>query len=384
MKTVVLIVLMISLTSIVSAKVYRPDDHTQVLIEIEHSVRLQELKVLRQQLKQQANNQALLSNIIAQYIKLGREHADERYFSYAESLLKPYLQQAHLAASIKVQWADILQRQHQFTEAMVILNQVLQSEPSQTQARLMRSVIYQIKGEYKLAMADCKALLGRVDLLLSTTCIAQIDGLQGNLERSIPLLQQTIERYTNNDSETLQWSRTVLAEMFLRAGKISQASDQLDEVLTHANDYYALALKADILLQQARYDEVMALLHHHRKVSKLLLRYVIASNRSGKNQSIDSDTLSAVIERARLFSTGAHKRLLARYDLDVKNNPQLAIITARDNWQRQREPEDALLLVRCLTAANDRTGLQSFRKTFQQQGLRDKRIEAIMAGPGDE
>lgn len=378
MKTLGLLLLLLLLSSLALGQAYIPEEDTQVLIEVEQTDRLQALKLLRQQLDLDKNNLVLLSRVISDYIKLGKQYADERYFSYAESLLIPYIKNDMLNAQLKVHWADILQRQHQFKKALLILEQVLTEVPGQSQARLMRAVIYQVNGQYALAMQDCKALLGQVELLIAVTCIAQIDGLQGQLERGSQLLQQTLERYRDSDKETLAWSKTVLAEMKLRAGKQQEASDLLSDILnTQDSDYYALAMQADIWLQQGRYDDVMTLLRAHKKISKLLLRFVIAARYAGQEQSRDMNDLTLVIERAQRFPGGAHKRLLARYYLDVKRSPQLALATARANWQEQREPDDALLLARSLFAEKAYDELLKLRESLVKTGLYDQRIEVV-------
>lgn len=378
MKKSSIAILLILLSSGTWAKPYIPADENQILIEIEQSTALRELKSLRQAFNNEKGNLSLLSRIIARYIKLGREHADERYFSYAEALLTPLVQTESLDITLKVQWADILQRQHQFVQAQQVLDQVLTLHRGHAQARLMRAVIYQAKGQYSLAMKDCKALLGRVELLVSTTCITQIDGLQGHLQRSIPLLQRTLEQYSNSDDETLRWSRTVLAEMLIRAGKPEQASHYLEAVQqSQTLDVYALAIKADMLIQQGRYRETMSLLEPHKQIGKLLLRFVIASNMAGQAYEQDLENLSAIIERSRLLPGSAHLRFLARYYLDVEKNPPLALTTARVNWQQQREPDDALLLARSLLAVQDYTALQAFRQELLGSGLADQRIETV-------
>ena len=132
------------------AQPYIPADETQVLIEIEQSAALRELKSLRLAFNKENDNLSLLSRIIARYITLGRENADERYFSYAEALLTPYVVAERLDTTLSVQWADILQRQHQFARAQQVLDQVLTNHRGHTQARLMRAVIYQVKGQYSL------------------------------------------------------------------------------------------------------------------------------------------------------------------------------------------------------------------------------------------
>ncbi len=375
-----IIVILLLAAAFASAQPYIPEDPAQIIMNIRQADELQALKTLRQQLGQQPDNLALVENIVERYISLGREHADERYFSYAESLLKPYLDTARYGPVLLLQWADILQRQHRFEAAVNVLDELLQYTNANPHAHLMRAVIYQVKGDYAAAMQDCRALLGRVDMLLATTCIAQIHGLQGDLSASAALLESSIQRYQQANNESLAWSRTVLAEMLVRLGRPQQALMYLQQVISGSKDYYALALMADILLQQQRFTEVLVLLDEYRYVGKLLLRYVIAATGQQRLQVDDERALQALIQRMRLFGASAHKRMLARYYLDVRNDSRRALEFARHNWQQQREPDDALLLLRCLLATGDLDGLQDFIAGLRQNGWHDERIELLLTG----
>ena len=101
---------LLSLTVCISAKPYIPADESRVLFEVKQSSQLRALQALRQQLRQQPANLVLLQDIIERYVRLARQQADERYFSYAESLLTPYLDSIQGKPELLLLWADILQR----------------------------------------------------------------------------------------------------------------------------------------------------------------------------------------------------------------------------------------------------------------------------------
>ena len=82
------------------------------------------------------------------------------------------------------------------------------------------------------------------------------------------------------------------------------------------------------------------------------------------------------------FEDVNHYRLLARYYLDVKKDPQKAISFARINWQYQREPDDALILLRSAQLAQDQGQLRVVINWLDSTGLQDKRIEQLLNKPG--
>jgi len=376
------VVLILSLQStMLYARVYVPENETMPLVKVSQSKQLQLVRSMREQLKEQPGKLELVSEIIKQYMQLGREQADERYFSYAETLLKPYLDSKNTNVTLLIQWADILQRQHRFEEAKVVLGQVLQIDKQNAHAHLMRSVIYQAQGDLVSAMSDCQSLLGRAEALVATTCLAQVSALRGQLSQGIKLLEITLERYQGqytNKTDVIDWSRTVMAEMLVRAGKPEQALASLYKINNLSTDFYALAVISDLLIQQQRYEEVVKLTEDKKHVTKLLLRYVIAVNHLGMAKTSDVSRLKLVMKSSEKLAENPHKRMLARYYLDVENNPVQASKVAKHNWQEQKEPDDALILVRSMKSANDKHGIEAFINNHHKVSQQDARIDSIL------
>jgi hypothetical protein len=121
---------------------------------------------------------------------------------------------------------------------------------------------------------------------------------------------------------------------------------------------------------------VLQLLAGYESIEPALLRIVIAQTRLADPRGARSRTLLAdafAIEQRR--GDGVHRREQARFLLDVEQRPDAALVAARQNWRVQREPDDALILLRCARAAQQPAAAAPVRQFLQQQGLQDVRLE---------
>ena len=362
-----------------TAQPYKPDDPEQIIITVAQHKQLRNINSLRRQLDAQPDNVKLLDQIIKAYKSLGRYHADERYFSYAETILIPYIESGTNNEVILLHWADILQRRHQFEQSNVVLDKVLSINPNNINAHIGGALIYQVRGQYDLAIKHCRAMIGHASSLVLTICITQISSLEGNLKDSRMLLEQTIKKYPNVDPSISAWAQTALAEMYLRELNMGKAELLIRKVLTIApRDYYALAVYADILLYQDRYQEVINLLHSYTNVDKLFLRVAIAKKSLNQLDEMTAGQLLIRISRIKQFSGNEHYRLLSRYYLDFADDPAAALKLAKKNWVNQREPEDLILLVRSMVEMGDSVGLHHFSQWVKQNKFQDKRIQMLL------
>ena len=358
---------------------YKPAMPEQIVVTVSQHDDMRKIRILRKQLRQQPDNVEVLDNIITAYKSLGRQNADERYFAYAETVLLPYIESGTDNEILLLHWADILQRRHEFEQSSAVLTRVLNINPDNVNAHVQRALMYQVRGQYDLAMKSCRALAGNVESLVLMICITQINSLEGKLSESLAMLQKTLRKNSSSSPAVLSWAQTVLAEMYLRESDYIRAEALMRKVLkADSRDYYARALYADLLIRQQRYQEVVKLLQPYIYVDKLFLRVVIAKKFL---QQLDDDSLNQLqsrISRISQFSGDEHYRLLSRYYLDVADDPGNALKLAKKNWVNQREPDDLLLLVRCMIAAGDTVGLQYFNQWIKQQRLQDKRIQLLL------
>jgi hypothetical protein len=87
--------------------------------------------------------------------------------------------------------------------------------------------------------------------------------------------------------------------------------------------------------------------------------------------------LRAKFEAAHLRGDQVHRREEARLALRLLHQPQRALQLARANWQVQKEPADARVLLEAARAVQDKATVASLRSDVQHWGWKDQRLEAL-------
>jgi tetratricopeptide (TPR) repeat protein len=343
-----LVMLVLSLADYAYAKPYVPASENQIIYVFETPEELSTINKLREKLKVNPGNYEILNRIIVLYLKLGREKSDPRYFGYAEALLTPYLKNDNLPETIVIHWADILQHQHRFDEALLVLNEMAKNKSSQSQVYLMRAIIYLSQGDYKMALNNCKSLISRASNLLTISCVSQVKSLTGKLQPSFDLLEDTIKRSHNSEIEERVWALTILADMAIRIGDFFAAEKYyLQGWKLNSKDYYILANYTDLLLKKKQYKRVISLLGEYTYVDSLLLRLAIASRKSGSLKGEKYVTqLESIYKLSELRGEKTHLRDHARFYFEIKNNIKKAYYIAKLNSNNQKDPEDVKLLLK--------------------------------------
>jgi hypothetical protein len=108
----------------------------------------------------------------------------------------------------------------------------------------------------------------------------------------------------------------------------------------------------------------------------MLLRIVLAHRLLGDRQGEQSRALlSDAFDVEQQRGEAVHRREQARFLLDVEQQPSAALVAAQENWRVQREPDDALILLRTAQAAHRPDAAAPALLFLQQQGLEDVRLE---------
>ena len=154
--------------------------------------------------------------------------------------------------------ARLLQHKHEFAAAERVLGEILRVNGRDREARLMRAQVRLHLHEPQQALADCTALMPLVDLLTSTTCIAQARAALGDLQRARTLLLRVLD-YRQGDDATRSWSAGVAAEFAVRLGDTTGADRWYREAFElDPQSHYARIIYADWLLSAGRFDEAAA------------------------------------------------------------------------------------------------------------------------------
>jgi tetratricopeptide (TPR) repeat protein len=316
---------------------------------------LRRLRALNDQLTRTPNDLPLAILIAQGYSELGRVTGDPRYAGYAQAALAPWWGLERAPQEVLFLRAALRQRMHQFDLALADLATVLNTNPRNVQARLMRATVLQVQGAYDEAKQECRALQDLTQELVWTACLANVNGVTGELRQSYAQLLAVSAKYPVAEPKLRSWVLTSLAEMATRAGIMPEAETDFRAALALGPaDYYLLGAYADYLLDNGRPQEVLALLRDKTAADPLLLRYALALQAEhSKELPAHVGQLRDRFAASRLRGARMHLREEARFTLHLLDAPREALKLAQENWQVQREPADIRILLEAALAAND-------------------------------
>jgi len=244
--------------------------------------------------------------------------------------------------------------------------------------------VLQVRGELDAARAACTRLAqprllaaGPAVRPLAAACQAELDSLQGRPAEAARQLA-ALQGAPGVDGPWLALLRAELAE---RAGQ--PGADALFRQATAGQPgVYALAARADWLLSQRREREVLHLLAGREEADALLLRLAIARHRlHDPGAAGDIAQLQARFDAALARGDRSHAREQSRFALELQGDSATALRLAQANWAAQKEPADALTLLRAADAAGQPAAATPALAWARLQGLRDARWPAPLLAP---
>ncbi|MCE3607582.1 hypothetical protein LXA47_28845 [Massilia sp. P8910] len=317
-----------------------------------------ELATLRAQLAASPNDVALATRTAQRYITVARQETDPRYFGYAQAALAPWWAMPAPAPEVRLLRATLLQSTHHFAAALRDLDAIVSADPKNPQAWLTRAIVQTVRGDYEAATASCARLSSLSTELVTITCVANIGSMTGRSARSEALLDLTLRRNQEADSEMQVWVLTLLGEMAQRRGDTKAAEERFERALALSpRDSYLLGAYADFLLEQRRAPEVIALVKDHSRIDGLLLRHALALRQGGAAgdalRNADAE-LKARFDAAMQRGDTVHQREQARYELHIRGDAKTALALAQQNWAVQKESADMRVLLEAAAMAGDK------------------------------
>ncbi len=338
----------------------------------------QELRKLRLSLNNDPQNLALAIRTTNTLIEKARADADPRYYGYAEAAVRYWWKQPQPPSAVLMLRATIRQHRHDFDGALADVHEVLAEEPRNAQAWLTQAVIQGVKGDYGLALNSCMVLKRLSSRLIAATCAANAASLSGKAKPAYQLLKDTLPGTTEVQEQL--WALTALAEIAARLGDSGAAETHYLQALAFKQrDVYLLSAYTDFLLDQNRPDQVVALLKDDTRADGLLLRLALAEQMLGSaNSAQHIEELKARMAAYRLRGDNIHQREEARINLALLKQPKEALRLALLNWEVQREPWDARLVLEAALAADDFNAAKPVIAWLARSKMEDKVLQQLM------
>jgi hypothetical protein len=214
---------------------------------------------------------------------------------------------------------------------------------------------------------------------LAATCLSQVGSLMGHGLQSYRFLTENLQEAKTISSEQRQWTLAVLAEMAARLDKNEEAYRYFIEAINvRRPTAYLLGAYADFLLDLNRPEEVVELLAGHTQNDALLLRLALAKQKMAAGNLPELiDTLQARFAAGRLRQENLHQGDEARFTLHLLKQPDKALKLAQANWQLQKEPKDARILLEASIAANDPNAAEPVLELLRQTGMEHAQLRRL-------
>ena len=354
-----------------AVRVYRPEP-SQVVLQLGGLAGESQLAQLRAASVAAPENRDALIRYVDALIETGARSGNERYYGYAEHVA--------LGASnaddpaIALRRAQLLQHKHEFAAAEQALGGILQVNGRDREARLMRAQVRLHLHEPQQALADCVALAPWVDLLTSTTCMAQARAALGGLQSAQMLLLRVLDVQRGDDA-TRSWSAGVAGEFATRLGDADAAGRWYREAFElDPLSHYARITYSDWLLSAGRFDEALQVAS---RGASLADRARIV--RAGRNAtSVEAQRLQLAWQEADARGERGHLRDRARFELTLLQDPAKAQASALASFQDRNEADDALLLAATAAKTHDRQSLQTVREWQRRYRYEDVRLDTLL------
>jgi Tfp pilus assembly protein PilF len=364
-----------------SAEPHIPDDDDAILerLPAARDTRVRVLAMAQARLAQQPDDLNRRLSVASGYLALGRSEGDPRYDGYAQAALAPWWDLAEPPIPVLVLRATLEQRRHDFDAALADLERVLARQPRHPQALLTKATILGVQGKPSEALESCAKLAGGVEMLIKAACAASARALAGRARHSYQVLEDAMSRSPGAEPVLRVWVHTILGELAEQLGRVAAAEKHFRAALSfERRDPYLLGAYADFLLDQDRPGEVLEILEDESRIDPLLLRLALAERRLGAAALGEHVALlQARFDAARRRGDSVHLREEARFTLHLLDRPDEALELARRNWETQREPADARLLLEAAFAAGEPAAAQPVLDWRDRTGLEDVRMEAL-------
>ncbi|UVT15374.1 MAG: hypothetical protein H8K04_16390 [Nitrospira sp.] len=381
MALVVLGWLTLNQVSIAFSEPYRPTDDAQVLERLSLKASdpvARELETLRASLRHNPQHLESAAKLATRYIEQARSEGDPRYLGQAQAVLTPWWNEPTPPPATLLLRATIRQNAHEFNEALADLDQVLAVQPTNAQAWLTKASILQVQARYDEARRACQRLARLAVSHVLLGCLGDIAGVTGQSVKSLEFLRAVLLDANLIGRERI-WIVTILAEIAARTGAIREAEQYFAEAFkVDIKDQYLLSAYADFLLDQGRYQDVVSLAQHQTRTDGLLLRLALAEQALGlpwfQNHTAE---LAARFAAARERRTTAHAREEARFTLALLHDAKRALPLAQANWNIQREPADARILLESALADRNRVAANPVLEWLTTNHVEDHRLQQL-------
>jgi tetratricopeptide (TPR) repeat protein len=336
---------------------------------------------LRKQLAARPDDAALRLEIAKRYFDLAMAQGDPRYVGYASAAIAPLAPTAANNAGYWLARGLIQQYSHDFAGALQSLAKAAELDPRSPEPIAWQAAIQMVQARYPEALSFCTQLVPLAHPLYAQGCAAYVQASTGHLATAYESLSREFVASGPLPPELALWLRTRLAEMAIRLQRFDEAQAHFTEALRLGiTDQFLLGAYSDFLLAQQRPAEVVTLLADWERSDVLLLRLALAGRAINDPRAAGWATqLRDRFAAAALRGDRLHEQEAARFELDIEGNAQKAVDLATRNYEEQKEPRDAEILMRAALAAKQHRAAVPAVNWFRINNYEDPAMAALVA-----
>jgi predicted Zn-dependent protease len=334
---------------------------------------------LRRQLAARPADNALRLDIAERYFGLAMAQGDPRYVGYAFAALTPLDAKPPADARYWLVRGQLQQYSHDFEGALKSLERSSELDAKNPAPIAWRAAIRMVQARYGDALRECEKLGPVGDKLYAQGCEAYVQASSGQLQQAYDGLRAAFSSTEHVDPGIALWLHTRLAEMAIRLQHGDEAEDHFKAGLQQGvTDQFLLGAYADFLIDRKRPQEALKLLAGWERSDVLLLRLALAGKAANDARAGDwARQLRERFDAAAQRGDRLHEQEAARFALDVEGKPADALALAKRNYEVQKEPRDAEILLRAAAAAKQPDAARPALEWLRESHYQDPRLEQL-------
>lgn len=334
---------------------------------------------MRRQLAAQPQDAGLRLEIARRYFDLAMAQGDPRYVGYAMAALEPLGRAAEKDARYWLVRGLLQQYHHDFDGALASLAKASALDPVAVEPVAWRAAIHMVQARYGDAQEACNRLVSIASPLYERGCAAYVRASSGRLMGAYDELGGALAAAREVPAGLALWLHTRLAEMAMRLQRWDEAEQHFKAALkTGVTDQFLLAAYADFLLLRNRPKDVLALLAGWERSDVLLVRLALAAQAAKDRRAVQwAQDLRARVAEAARRGDRTHEYEAARFTLEIEGNLTAALALARSNYDKQKEPRDAEMLMHAALAAKEPKAARPALEWLRTSRYEDPRLDAL-------
>lgn len=331
----------------------RADDEVVERLPANSDPALRAVESLRRQLASRPTDNALRLEIGQRYFDLAMAQGDPRFVGYARAAIAPLEKVAPAEARYWLLRGLLQQYEHDFEAALQSLRKASELDPQAVDPVAWRAAIRMVQAQYGEAARECERLAAIASALFAQGCSAYAQASSGGLAAAYGSLSQALAAASDVPPALALWQHTRLAEMAVRLQRFEAAEWHFRAALALGiTDQFLLGAYADFLLLRQRPAEALRLLAGWERSDVLLLRLALAGRAAKDPRAADwNRQLDERFAAAGRRGDRLHEQEAARWALELQADAPRALALAKSNYERQKEPRDAEVLLRAALAA---------------------------------